>query len=142
MKYLKISSLLVLSLLLFSSSALAQVECEVRPDNQRIRMESKMEMVEALTIRCTTATGVTGALISENGVNATDSAFDLELQFNGDLLNDDGDDAKMPVTLWLRDVPDTAGDDSRAATPDSDPPLLATNEDGFRLPAPAAIVGP
>ena len=53
MKYLKISSLIVLSLLLFVPSALAQVECEVAAQfNQRIRMESEMEMLDALTVRC------------------------------------------------------------------------------------------
>ena len=53
MKYLKISSLLVLSLLLFAPAALADVTCEIRPNSQRIRMESQNEELGALTIRCT-----------------------------------------------------------------------------------------
>ncbi len=137
MKFLKISSLLVLSLLLFAPSVLAQVECEVRPNNQRIRMESEMEMLGGITVRCEWQSG---DIVAADGVNATDSSFDLELQFNGDLLNDDGADADMPVTLWLRDVTNTAGDDSRDATPDTTPPLLAADMDGFRLPPPAATV--
>ena len=47
MKYLKISSLLVLSLLLFVPAALADVECELRPNSQRIRMESENEELGA-----------------------------------------------------------------------------------------------
>ena len=135
MKYLKISSLIVLSLLLFVPSALAQVECEVRPDNQRIRMESEMEMLDALTVRCTFTGGDIDASVSAAGNlladrnTANESTFDLELQFSGDLLNDDGEKAKMPVTLWLMDA--------AAATP------AATTEvdtDGNRTPAPAATV--
>ena len=136
MKFLKISSLLVLSLLLFAPSALAQVECEVRPANQRIRMESEREMLDALTVRCT----FTGGDIDSSGVSAVDnlladraaandSTFDLELQFTGDLLNDDGADAKMPVTLRLMDA--------AAATPAA---TAEVDTDGNRMPAPAATV--
>ena len=53
MKFLKISSLLVLSLLLFAPAALADVECELRPNSQRIRVESENEMLGAIRVRCT-----------------------------------------------------------------------------------------
>ncbi len=139
MKYLKISSLLVLSLLLFAPSALAQIECEVRPNNQRIRMESKMEMIDSLTVRCT-LTNATDVTVSTSTTNllaarrtANQSMFDLELQLNGDLLNDDGSDAKMAVTLWLMD------DAASTATP----PVAATAEvdtGGNRIPAPMGTV--
>ena len=52
MKYLKISSLLVLSLLLFVPQALADVECEVDFSNQRLRMESQHEMVDDIEVTC------------------------------------------------------------------------------------------
>ncbi len=139
MKFLKISSLLVLSLLLFAPSALAQVECEVRPSNQRIRMESEMEMLENLTVRCTltaaaditSSTSTTSLLAARRTAN--ESTFDLELQFSGDLLNDDGADADMPVTLVLMD------DAASTATP----PVAATAEvdtAGNRMPAPMGTV--
>ena len=139
MKYLKISSLLVLSLLLFVPAAMAQITCEVRPNNERIRMESEMEMIESLTVRCslTAAADITVSTSSTNLLaarrTANQSMFDLELQFNGDLLNDDGDDAKMAVTLWLQD------DAASTATP----PVAATAEvdvDGNRMPAPMGTV--
>ena len=139
MKYLKFSSLLVLSLLLFAPSVLAQVECEVRPSNQRIRMESEMEMINSLTVRCeyATATNITASTSSTSLLaareTANESSFDLALQFNGDLLNDDGDDAKMAVTLWLMD------DAASTATP----PVAATAEvdtKGNRIPAPMGTV--
>ena len=43
MKYLKISSLLVLSLLLFAPAALADVECELRRSTAKVRAESTAE---------------------------------------------------------------------------------------------------
>ena len=57
MKYLKISSLLVLSLLLFAPAAMADVECELRPSSQRIRMESQHEKLAVLTVRCESEEG-------------------------------------------------------------------------------------
>ena len=53
MKYLKISSLLVLSLLLFAPAALADVECEVLQPFPVIRAESHDgEKVDDVGIRC------------------------------------------------------------------------------------------
>ncbi|MDE0294216.1 MAG: hypothetical protein OXI93_08500, partial [Bryobacterales bacterium] len=133
MKFLKISSLLVLSMLLFVPSVLAQVECEVRPNNQRIRMESEMEMLDNLTVRCTLTaaadiTTTASATGSEIATRSDESMFDLELQFNGDLLNDDGDDADMPVTLMLMDADAGAG-----VTGEVDAM-------GYRMPAPMGTV--
>ena len=132
MKFLKISSLLVLSLLLFAPSALADVDCELRPDSQRMRAESQHEMLESLTVRCEWDTA--NDIVAADGTNDDDSTFDLELQFSGDLSNDDD----MDVTLWLMD---TAADSARTAAPDADPPVLATNAAGNRIPAPVAEVG-
>lgn len=135
MKYLKISSLLVLSLLLFAPQALADAECEVRPNNQRVRMESEMEMLETLSVLCTW-TGDSGIGVTDPDPSATPATmatgtmFDIELQFSGDILNDDGSAAKMPVTLWLKDL-DAVTDGSTRANVD---------EDGNRIPAPVATV--
>ena len=139
MKYMKLSSLLVLSLLLFVPGAMAQVNCVVRPSNQRIRMESKMEKLDNLTVRCTltAATDITGSASSTSLLaarrTAEESMFDLELEFTGDLANDDGADAKMPVTLVLMD--------DAAST--ANPPVAATAEVdvmGNRTPAPVGTI--
>ena len=130
MKYLKISSLLVLSLLLFVPAAMADVTCELRTNTQRIRMESENEMLGALTIRCEW---------TENRCDDidADSTFDLEVQFEGDLSNDDD----TPATLWLRDLAADSNDNPRTATPDTDPPVTGTDAMGNRSPAPAVEVG-
>ena len=129
MKYLKISSLLVLSLLLFVPAALADVTCELRTNTQRIRMESENEPLDALTIRCT--------WLQDDITD--DSTFDLEVQFEGDLSNDDD----TPATLWLRDLAATDDDNPRTAVPAADgtPAVTGTDEMGNRDPAPAVEVG-
>ena len=119
MKYLKISSLLVLSLLLFAPAAFADVECEIRPNSQRIRMESENEMLGALTIRCEWE--------NASEIDA-DSSFDLEVQFAGDLSNDED----TPATLWL---------DDDVANREADDTNTATDADGNRSPAPMAEMG-
>ena len=104
MKYLKISSLLVLSLLLFVPAALADVTCEIRPNSQRIRMESENEeagrphdpvrrgMLDTPTIRHggdTVSMPTTARSISR-------------CSSHGMLSNDDA----LAPTLWLVDVSD------------------------------------
>ena len=146
MKFLKISSLLVLSLLLFVPAALADVTCELRPNSQRVRMESEMEMLAALTLRCESEAGTLDSTTDGEGglvlVDAVDdpivdnrSTFDLELVFSGDVMNDE--DTGMP-TLWLMDA--TAARDAVAATT-SAALVTATDADGNRMPAPEATVG-
>ena len=147
MKFLKISSLLVLSLLLFAPQALADVECELRPNSQRVRMESQMEMLAALTIRCESEDGDLDSITAgEGGLVLTDSdittdgdarsTFDLEVVFSGDVLS--GDDIDLP-TLWLMDNDTAAARD--AAGEDETTGLSATDAGGNRMPAPEATVG-
>ena len=52
MKYLKISSLLVLSLLLFAPAAWAQVECTLQPGVDRLRAESEVEVLSTVEVEC------------------------------------------------------------------------------------------
>ena len=134
MKYLKISSLLVLSLLLFVPAALADVECELRPNSQRIRMESENEECWAPSPsgarRCT-------AVSQRRYVNAGDSTFDLEVEFNGMLSNDED----MPPTLWLVDVPTGGADLDDVSRPaDADNPSTVRGRCRARLPAPMGEV--
>ena len=142
MKYLKISSLLVLSLLLFAPSAWADVECELRPGNQRLRMESENEMLNMLIVRCDSTAGnldsATGGLtLQDVGGTAADerSTFDLELQFSGEISNEDG----MAVELWLEDA--AAARPAVAADVATNVALVtATDADGNRSPAPKAAI--
>ena len=166
MKYMKLSSLLVLSLLVLAPSAWADVECELRPDSQQLRMEGQHEMLEALTIRCEVdGTGALNALGTESdpggGLDLTAtrggtaaakarSTFNLELQFPGEISNDDA----MPITLWLKDhtgerkagyeaVSGADQEPDEIATADEDPTdirLTATNKGGNRIPAPEGVV--
>ena len=57
MKYLKICSFAVLSLLLFAPAAMADVECELASENHDLRAESMHEALDALEVRCTWASG-------------------------------------------------------------------------------------
>ena len=142
MKYLKISSLLVLSLLLFAPSAWADVECELRPNSQRLRMESENEELNDLTVLCKTPTAGTnlddaaGGLVLVDAVAAGDqrSKFDLELQFSGEISNEGG----MAVELWLNE-----GAASRTAVAAAAGVALATATDANsnRSPAPRAEIG-
>ena len=159
MKYLKISSLLVLSLLLFVPAAVADVTCELRPNSKRLRMESMHEPLATLTVRCeadagtldstTDGQGGLDLVNTRSGDGKGESTFDLELQFSGEISNGDGDD----VTLWLMDTDEVerdagfytdatggteAADDSTTAT---DVQLTATDAKGNRIPAPVGIVG-
>ena len=112
MKYLKISSLLVLSLLLLAPSAQAAVNCTLSTSLDEIRMESNMEMLEDLTITCTwdandigTITGPTAGSFGPPvvaGAAATGAKFNLELDLNGML----SEDAAAPK-LKLLDLSDS-----------------------------------
>ena len=106
MKYMKLSSLLVLSLLLFAPAAVAAVECDLNTESRRIRMESMHEKVGdengMLRVTCTW---------TEANID-TDSTFDLELNLSGN-LSTQGDDVNMKAMLTLMDAD---GDDT-----DSDP---------------------
>ena len=110
MKYLKISSLLVLSLLLFVPSAVAQVTCELQNESRRIRMESMHEMVGdsdgMLEVECTWAAG--DDIDTETSTTAAVSTFDLELNFEGS-LSTQGEDVNMKAMLTLMDAD---GDDA------------------------------
>ena len=120
MKYLKISSLLVLSLLLFAPGAWADMECELESENTRLRGESRHESLGTLTVECSW----------ENADTIADTdTFTLELEFSADISNDDD----MYVELWLMDGPGGV-----AATDD---PPENQNRDGNRSPAPRAEVG-
>ena len=139
MKYLKISSLLVLSLLLFAPSAQAEVSCIIGTNLQELRMESGAEKVDGLKVTCTwTAADDFGDVTAPAGTGdaATEAdgpKFNLELDFNGMVAEDPEDEDMMP-TLWLIDVtPDTA-----------DPPNVAgidnVDDKGNRTPAPMGEV--
>ena len=131
MKYLKISSLLVLSLLLFAPAALADVECELRPNSQRIRMESENEELGAIMIRCTS--DAASDITATTTIGGNESTFDLEVQFEGNLSNDDD----MAPTLWLVDVTDPT--EARDATvAEGVTTERAHDAMGNRLPAPMA----
>ena len=127
MKYLKISSLLVLSLLLFVPAALADVTCELRPNSQRIRMESENEMLEnALTIRCTWLADID---ITPTVLIATTARSISRCSSRGMLSNDDD----MPPTLWLSGSRTTR--QPKAATAGRDP-VTATDANGQQDPRP------
>ena len=110
MKYLKISSLLVLSLLLFAPSALAQITCELNSESRRIRMSSMHEKVGdsdgKIEVECTWATA--DDIDVETATSAAVSTFDLELNFEGN-LSTQGDDVNMKAMLTLMDAD---GDDT------------------------------
>ena len=138
MKYLKISSLLVLSLLLLAPAAQAEVTCTLGTNLQEIRMESEAEKVEGLKVTCTWIANDIGALTAPTGSGDAATAlegpkFNLELDFNGAVAENPLDEDMMP-TLWLIDVtPDT-----------SDPPNVdgidAVDSKGNRIPAPMGEV--
>ena len=152
MKYLKIGSLHVLSLLLFAPAALADVTCELRPSSQRIRMESQYEMLgtptRPLTVLYMSGPAAGGTLdgtgVNDGGLVLADAAdtpavdnrstFDLELQFSGDVVNDDD----MPVELLLNEG---VADRAAVAIADGTALVTATDADGNRAPAPVATIG-
>ena len=137
MKYLKISSLLVLSLLLFAPAAQAAVDCNIGSSLQEIRMESMNEALKELTVTCTWGAAAdivvtepadrTGSNLDDT--KATGTKFDLELDFNGDLSNDDD----SPPTLMLMDL-------DAAATGADHSAIDHVNDKGYRIPAPAGQV--
>ena len=131
MKYLKISSLLVLSLMLLAPSAQAAVECTIGTNLQEIRMESEAEEVKDLTVTCTWAAGDFGTVAPPTDATpdtaATGPQFNLELDFNGMVAASPMDEDQMP-TLWLSDL-DTANAD-----------VSTTDADGNRNPAPTGEV--
>ncbi|MCY4584335.1 MAG: hypothetical protein OXE50_16305 [Chloroflexi bacterium] len=114
MKFLKISSLLVLSLLLCAPSAMAAVTCELESESRRIRMESMHEMVGddegMLEVKCTWASE---DIDIETVTTAAVSTFDLELHFEGE-LSTQGDDVNMAMAMLT--LMDADGDDA-----DTDP---------------------
>ena len=147
MKYLKISSSLVVSLSLFAPAAWADVTCELRPSSQRIRMESQFEMLgtptRPLTVLCESTTGnLDSAVAGEGGLVLDDapaagdqrSTFDLELQFSGEISNTDD----MEVTLLLDEG---AADRTAVAASATTALVTATDADGNRSPAPVAELG-
>ena len=109
MKYLKISSLLVLSLLLFAPAALADVECRLQPNLDSIRAESMAESIEDIEMRCewTMSGDIAGATLEleQEGIQyMPGSTFDLVLRLSARPINDDDEN---PVMLML------PGDDAR-----------------------------
>lgn len=122
MKYLKICSFAVLSLLLFAPAAMADVECEVDFNNQRLREESQHEKLEDIEVTCrlddAADIAVTAATADEDDASTTTvnesmtggDMFDLELEFPGTLNNTDADDDDndMPIMLMLMDADGTA----------------------------------
>ncbi|MDE0435324.1 MAG: hypothetical protein OXH92_15070 [Bryobacterales bacterium] len=111
MKYLKISSLLVLSLLLFAPSALAEISCELQSESRRIRMSSMHEMVGdsdgMIEVECTWTTA--DDIDVETANTAAVSTFDLELNFEGN-LSTQGDDVNMEMAMLT--LMDADGDDT------------------------------
>ena len=114
MKFLKISSFAVLSLLLLAPSAQAAVECTIGTNLQEIRMESGAEEVEGLKVTCewenddtfarTSAATEADAVGESAGIK-----FNLELDFNGMVAENPLDEDMMP-TLWLSDGDEVAAD--------------------------------
>ena len=105
MKYLKISSLLVLSLLLLAAPAMAQVTCELQPGIDRLRAESEYEMLSRVDVLCewTGGNDIVAANLATTGVFAANDVFDtfsLTLELSADIVNVDDTD----VTLWLDDA--------------------------------------
>ncbi|MDE0166064.1 MAG: hypothetical protein OXL36_13310 [Bryobacterales bacterium] len=135
MKYLKICSFAV-ALLLLASPAMAAVECTLGTSLDQIRMESKMEMLDELTVTCewtnsaadNTAVRVTdpaaGVVGGTAPTVATGAKFNLDLDLNG-MLSEDADAPK----LMLMDLDSTTGAGSR-------PTLTANNgaADGVKIP--------
>ena len=137
MKYMKLSSLLVLSLLLFAPGAWAALECEIGSSLQEIRMESMNESLNDITVTCTwgsTDIAVTApanrAADAGGDTKATGTKFDLELDFNGDLSNADD----SPPTLVLQDTGSAESDAAANALIDF------VNDKGVRTPAPKGQV--
>jgi hypothetical protein len=130
MKYLKISSLLVLSLLLFAPAAQAVMECNLNTNLQEIRMESEAEEVKDLTVTCTWGSGDFTDTEAPSGETAATggTTFNLELDFNGMVAEHPIDEDMMP-TLWIMDV---AADDNEE--------IDAANDAGNRIPAPMGEV--
>ena len=112
MKYMKLSSLLVLSLLLFAPGAVADVTCELQSESRRIRMESMHEKVGddkgMLEVECS-FTGVDISLTEDLTADPVvrKSTFDLELSFSGN-LSTQGDEVNMKMAkLSLTDTGET-----------------------------------
>ena len=84
MKYLKISSLLVLSLLLFAPAAQADVECELASESYDLRAESLHEMLGTLEVRCEWEAD---DFVTTHPTNIP--MFDLEIAFSADVTNPD-----------------------------------------------------
>ena len=142
MKFLKISSLLVLSLLLFAPAAQSAVTCTLGTSLEEIRMESSMEGLEDLTVTCAwTATAVDNTAVRVTGpaagnpaaspplapagakvpTGSTGGKFNLELDLNGML----SEDAAAAPNLMLMDLNATTT------------PSLADNNaagDGVKIP--------
>ena len=114
MKYLKISSLLVLSLLLFAPAALADVECRLQPNLGSIRAESMAESIEPVDMRCEwAADDITAADVEtdSDGIQyMAGSTFDLVLRLSARPINDH----ENPVLLHL------PGDDPRTIEVETD----------------------
>lgn len=105
MKYMKLSSFLILGLLL-AMPAMADVECGLRNNFDDIRAESKDESIENLVMRCSWDEG------NEIGTTAGDSMFDLVLRFSAPLTND----SDNPIYIQLPGDDPAAAEDATAVT--------------------------
>ena len=77
-----------------------------------------------------------GDVIAATGPSADDSTFDLEVEFNGMLSNDED----MRPTLWLVDETDTREARDATVTEAGVTTIRAHDADGNRLPAPMGDV--
>jgi hypothetical protein len=84
MKYLKISSLLVLSLLLFAPAAQADVECNLSSEGYDLRAESRHEMLGNLEVRCSWEDNDFA-----DGTATSQPMFSLDITFSEDISNPD-----------------------------------------------------
>ena len=103
MKYLKISSLLVLSLLLFAPAAQAAVKCDLASESHDLRAESMHEMLGALEVRCSWA-----ANDFAEGTATSDPMFDFDITFSEDITNADD----MQPYLEFKGMADGMGGDT------------------------------
>ena len=116
MKYLKICSFAVLSLLLFAPAAMADIECRLQPNLDSIRAESKMEKIEDVEMRCEWGANdlLPGTVRAGNTAYVAGSTFDLVVRLSARPIDDD----KMKVMLKMGgDDPRTVADESVAVAP-------------------------
>ena len=127
MKYLKLSSLLVLSLLLFAPAAWADIECRLQPNLRSIRAESMAELIDDVTVRCAWDDGTNGTFADitveaeADGTQFVGSTFTLVLRLSA--LPTNGKD--NPIMLALPgDNPATIAVEDDDATTETGPYLV------------------